>query len=102
MSVVFFDPTPIGLTVAEVVHALAALPDPITLNANRCVLHHQTSPQAVDDFIAAVQALADAVPAEKRPEKTTQKLGQKDGKFRVNVLKPPSDPPAAKRVKLGY
>lgn len=91
-----------GVTVADVVGALAALPDPITLNANRCVLHHQTSPQAVEDFIAAVHALAASVPAEKRPQKSEHKLGQKDGKFRVNVLQPPSDPPRVKRVKLGY
>lgn len=101
-AVVFFDPTPSGLTMAEIVSALAALPDPIVLNANRCVIDYQTSPQAVEDFVATVKQLAEAVPVEKRPERRTEKLGQKDGKFRINVLKPPSDPPAAKRVKLGY
>lgn len=85
-SMVFFDPSPIGLSVNDVTQGLAALDDPIGLNANRCVIHHQTDPQAVEDFIATVQRLAAAVPENLRPPPATEKLGAKDGKFRVNAL----------------
>ncbi|KAL1407718.1 hypothetical protein Q8F55_007151 [Vanrija albida] len=65
-SMVFFDPSPLGLSIGEICDSLAALPNPISLNANRVVLHHQTSPEAIDDFVAEVERLAAAVPAEKR------------------------------------
>lgn len=65
-SMVFFDPSPLGLTVDQVAAALGALPNPITLNTNRCVIHHQTSVEAVDEFIAEVQRLAATVPKEER------------------------------------
>jgi hypothetical protein len=42
----------------DVVEGLAALPDPILLSRERCILHHQTSPAAVDDFVACVAQLA--------------------------------------------
>jgi threonine aldolase len=67
-NMVFFDPVPLGLTVQQIIDALAALPDPITINSNRCVLDYQTAPEAVDDFVAEVKRLAEAVPADQRPE----------------------------------
>jgi threonine aldolase len=57
-NMVFFDPSPIGYTIAEVCAALAALDEPISLSANRCVIHHQTSIEAVDDFVAEITRLA--------------------------------------------
>jgi threonine aldolase len=67
-SMVFFDPSPIGLGVNEVAAALGALDDPITLTANRCVIHHQTSIEAVDDFVAEVTRLANSIPRSERKE----------------------------------
>lgn len=83
-NMVFFDPTPAGLELEQIAQALAALPDPIKIGANRLVLHHQTSPQAVEDFIQVVTDLADAVDTQDRPAKR-QKLGEKDGRIRVQV-----------------
>ncbi|BEJ15707.1 hypothetical protein CspHIS471_0503120 [Cutaneotrichosporon sp. HIS471] len=104
-NMVFWDATPLGLKIKDVIDALAAHPDPITIGSNRCVLHHQTSPQAVDDFIDVVTRLADGVPVDKRSlrEAGTARKG-------IQVLTPPSDPvqelhhkeSSRKRVKLGY
>ncbi|WVR05811.1 hypothetical protein IAU60_002836 [Kwoniella sp. DSM 27419] len=53
-NMVFFQPQAIGLSLDAVTARLAALPDPIVIGRERCVIHHQTSPQAVEDFIACV------------------------------------------------
>jgi threonine aldolase len=76
-NMVFFDPSPLGITTEEVCAALAELPDPIRLTSNRCVVHHQTSPNAVDDFVREVKRLAGGVPPEKRgkPSDATGSLG---------------------------
>ncbi|BEI83495.1 hypothetical protein CcaverHIS002_0400990 [Cutaneotrichosporon cavernicola] len=76
-NMVFFDP-PNGVTVDDLVTALAALPDPITIMGNRCVVHHQTSAEAVDTFVEVARQLAD--------------------KARVGG---PAEP-KAKRAKMGY
>ncbi|GMK58636.1 hypothetical protein CspeluHIS016_0600780 [Cutaneotrichosporon spelunceum] len=76
-NMVFFDP-PDGVTVAELAAALAALPDPITIMGNRCVIHHQTSAAAVDEFIEVARGLAE----------------------KAGVTGPAE--PQAKRAKLGY
>jgi threonine aldolase len=75
-NMVFFDP-PAGVSVDEVVAALAALPDPITLAGNRCVLHHQTSPEAVGDFIEVARKLAEKAGAsgQAEPDRKRAKLG---------------------------
>lgn len=99
-NMVFFDASPLGLTTKDVVDALAAHPDPITISANRCVLHHQTSPQAVDDFIEVVTRLAEGVPVDKRSPREAGAVRKG-----IHVLTPPSDPvpeKPRKRVKLGY
>lgn len=52
-NMVFFG----GLDSKLVVDALGSLEAPILLDSNRCVVHHQTSPEAVDEFIAVVGRL---------------------------------------------
>ena len=75
-NMVFFDPSPTGLSVEQVCAALAALPDPIKLTSNRCVVHHQTSPAAVDDFVREVKRLAGSVPPEQNGKaRRSGKLG---------------------------
>lgn len=81
-NMVFFDASPLGLSNDDVVAALAALQDPIALAGNRCVLHHQTSEKAVDDFIEVANGLAE------RPGR--------DDASGAATLEP------RKRVKLGY
>ncbi|KAF9243806.1 pyridoxal phosphate-dependent transferase [Melanogaster broomeanus] len=55
----FYDPSPVGVEYWEVVERAAALPRPITLNGSRLLLHIQTSPQAVEDFIELLRTLRD-------------------------------------------
>ncbi|OCF32788.1 threonine aldolase [Kwoniella heveanensis CBS 569] len=62
-NMVFFQPQKIGLSLDAVMARLAALPDPIIVGRERCVLHHQTSPQAVEDFIACVRDMKEALQA---------------------------------------
>lgn len=81
-NMVFFDASPLGLSTDDVVGALAAHSDPISISGNRCVLHHQTSPQTVDDFIEVVEDLARKSKQEMSASGTTE--------------------PSRKRVKLGY
>lgn len=49
-NMVFFG----GLDPQLVIDRLGALESPILLDSNRCVIHHQTSPEAVDQFIAVI------------------------------------------------
>ncbi|OBZ79664.1 putative low-specificity L-threonine aldolase [Grifola frondosa] len=56
---VFFDPSPIGVTYAELVDRASKLPEPIKLGGSRLVIHIQTSPAAVEDFLTLVRQLAD-------------------------------------------
>jgi threonine aldolase len=37
------------------------MPDPLHTMRDRLVIHHQTSPQAVEDFIAVIKAMAEEV-----------------------------------------
>ncbi|WVO17842.1 hypothetical protein L204_105540 [Cryptococcus depauperatus] len=53
-NMVFFQPKKIGLPSDAVMTRLAALPDPIIISHERCVIHHQTDPQAIEDFIDCV------------------------------------------------
>ncbi|OAX39431.1 hypothetical protein K503DRAFT_799677 [Rhizopogon vinicolor AM-OR11-026] len=54
---VFYDPTTIGVEYWEVTDRAAALPKPITLSGSRLVVHIQTSPDAVDDFLSLIKTL---------------------------------------------
>ncbi|KAI9066633.1 hypothetical protein FKP32DRAFT_1589330 [Trametes sanguinea] len=56
---VFFDPSPIGITLTELVERARALPEPIKLGGSRLVVHIQTSPKAVEDLLALVRQLAE-------------------------------------------
>lgn len=51
---------------------LAALPDPIVIGGQRCVVHHQISPQAIEDFIGCI--------AEMKKEK------EEKGEYKVTTL----------------
>ncbi|KAJ3528636.1 hypothetical protein NM688_g7970 [Phlebia brevispora] len=55
----FFDPTPLGLSYVEVVTRAAELPNPIRLGGSRLVVHIQTSPQTIEDFIALIRQMAE-------------------------------------------
>lgn len=55
---VFYDPSPIGVSYAELVARASELPEPIKLGGSRLVVHIQTAEDTVDDFLALVQQLA--------------------------------------------
>ncbi len=58
-SKVFFDPSPLGISYYELVTRANELPNPIKLGGSRLVVHIQTSPEAVEDFLALVKELAE-------------------------------------------
>ena len=68
----FYDPSPIGVSYAEIVERASQLPDPLTIGGSRLVVHLQTSPQAVEDLLSVVRQLAEEkkaagfVPPEKK------------------------------------
>ena len=70
----FFDPTPLGLTLDAVMARLKALPQPVLVMRERCVLHHQTSPQAVEDFVQCVREMKEEKAAGGHPEKEGEEL----------------------------
>ncbi|KAG1825612.1 pyridoxal phosphate-dependent transferase [Suillus subaureus] len=53
----FYDPSPIRVEYWEVVERAAQLPDPIKLNGSRLLMHIQTSPQAIEDFLELLRTL---------------------------------------------
>ena len=64
----FFSPEPLGLTLDAVQARLAALDSPIFVMRERCVIHHQIDPQAVEDFIEVVQQMADEAQAGRKKQ----------------------------------
>ncbi|KAF8168324.1 pyridoxal phosphate-dependent transferase [Crassisporium funariophilum] len=56
---IFYDPSPIGVTYDEIAEKGSALADPLFLGGSRLVVHIQTSDAAVDDFLAVVRELAE-------------------------------------------
>ncbi|KAI0336045.1 hypothetical protein GY45DRAFT_1350333 [Cubamyces sp. BRFM 1775] len=56
---VFFDPSPVGVTYAEIIERARALPEPIKLGGSRLVVHIQTSPKAVEDLLSVIRQLAE-------------------------------------------
>lgn len=60
-SMVFFDPKPIHVPMEAIIARCDALERPICVRGSRLVLHHQTSPQAVDDLLAVVAELKSEV-----------------------------------------
>ncbi|KIJ21466.1 threonine aldolase [Paxillus involutus ATCC 200175] len=87
--ILFYDPSPIGVEYWEIVERAAKLPNPIKLNGSRLVMHIQTSPQAVDDFLVLMRAAKEEkAKAGWTPEQTPPK---KKGLFRdvyVKATKP--------------
>ncbi|KAH9947653.1 pyridoxal phosphate-dependent transferase [Amylocystis lapponica] len=55
---VFFDPTPIGVEYTEIMQRASNLSEPLKIGRARLVVHIQTSPQAVEDFLRLVGELA--------------------------------------------
>ncbi|EIM92761.1 uncharacterized protein STEHIDRAFT_117731 [Stereum hirsutum FP-91666 SS1] len=56
---VFFDPSPIGVSYEEIVARAASLPDPITIGGSRLVVHIQNTDETIDDFLALMKELAE-------------------------------------------
>nr|XP_019049144.1 threonine aldolase [Kwoniella bestiolae CBS 10118]OCF28074.1 threonine aldolase [Kwoniella bestiolae CBS 10118] len=56
-NMVFFQPQAIGLPLDATMARLAALPNPIIVGRERCVVHHQITPEAIEDFIACVREM---------------------------------------------
>jgi threonine aldolase len=56
---IFYDPTSVGLTYQEIANATAVLPVPIKLGGSRLVVHIQTAPEAIDEFLDVVRTLAE-------------------------------------------
>ncbi|KAG1766455.1 threonine aldolase [Suillus occidentalis] len=54
---VFYDPSTIGVEYWEIIDRAAALPKPISLTGSRLVVHIQTSPEAVEDFLSLIRTL---------------------------------------------
>lgn len=68
---------------------LEALSDPIVIRGARCVIHHQTSPQAIEDFISCVQDMKrekeqGGHPERAKPDVSTPEI--EDGQIRVKNL----------------
>jgi threonine aldolase len=56
---VFYDPSPLGVTLKEIDERARKLPSPLLLGGSRLVVHIQTSPAAVEDFLTVVRTLAE-------------------------------------------
>lgn len=56
-SQLFYDPSTIGVEYWEVVERAAALEKPIKINGSRIIMHIQTSPKAVEDFLDLMKSL---------------------------------------------
>ncbi|PPQ98978.1 hypothetical protein CVT24_003474 [Panaeolus cyanescens] len=57
----FYDPSPVGVTFAEIADRASKLPEPLIISpysGSRLVVHIQTADSAVNDFIAIVRQLA--------------------------------------------
>ena len=91
---VFYNPTPLGLTLDSIMARLKSLPIPITVMRERCVVHHQTSPQAVEDFIDTVREMKAEKDIGGHPEKEGERLSR--GERMVGAAK------LRKEAALGY
>ncbi|KJA25961.1 hypothetical protein HYPSUDRAFT_133631 [Hypholoma sublateritium FD-334 SS-4] len=75
---IFYDPTPIGVTFDEIGNRGSALPEPLFLGGSRLVVHIQTSEAAVDDLLGVVRVLAE----EKRAAGFVKPEGQAESAFK--------------------
>jgi threonine aldolase len=76
---VFYDPTPLGLSYAEISERANQLPEPLKLGSSRLLVHTQTSEQTIDDFLTLMRTLAD--------EKKAAGLVPLDSKLQINGFK---------------
>ena len=56
---VFYDPSSIGTSYAEIAERARKLPNPLSLAASRLVVHIRTTEQAIDDFLGLIRSLAE-------------------------------------------
>ena len=56
---VFYDPSSVGTTYAEIAERAEKLPEPLSLGGSRLVVHIQTTKRAVDDLLRVVGSLAE-------------------------------------------
>jgi threonine aldolase len=56
---VFYDPSSIGTSYAEIAERARGLPNPLSLAASRLVVHIRTTEQAIDDFLGLIRSLAE-------------------------------------------
>ncbi|CCM02193.1 uncharacterized protein FIBRA_04273 [Fibroporia radiculosa] len=80
---VFYDPSPVGVSYAEIVSRAGSLASPIKLGGSRLVVHIQTTEETIDDFLALVRELAQ----EKKAagfDPSAQK-GQPNGRANTNI-----------------
>jgi len=56
---VFYNPSSVGTSYAEIAERGKKLPKPLSLAAARLVVHIQTTEQAIDDFLGVIRSLAE-------------------------------------------
>ncbi|KAH9964455.1 pyridoxal phosphate-dependent transferase [Russula dissimulans] len=56
---VFYDPSSVGTTYAEVAERAEKLPEPLSLAGSRLVVHIQTTEKAINDFLRVIQRLSE-------------------------------------------
>jgi threonine aldolase len=79
---VFFDPSPLGFTDADVHARLLALENPISGGMGpRVVIHHQINPEAVEEFISVVHDMK----KEKGVHVEEGDPWEEEGKLRKNI-----------------
>ncbi|OCF55539.1 threonine aldolase [Kwoniella mangroviensis CBS 10435] len=104
-NMVFFQPQAIGLPLDAVMARLAALPNPIIVGRERCVVHHQITPQAVEDFIACVREMREEKKANGQVEEDGEGIRRAD-KEKLEYYNEPkgktTDAVLRKQAALGY
>jgi len=56
---IFYDPSSIGTSYAEIAERAGKIPNPLSLAASRLVVHIQTAEQAIDDFLGLIRSIAE-------------------------------------------
>jgi threonine aldolase len=74
----FYDPSPVGVTYDEIADRASTLPEPLFLGGSRLVIHIQTSDASVDDFLEVVRQLTE----EKRKAGFVKTERQSNGAFK--------------------
>ncbi|WWC58560.1 uncharacterized protein I303_101103 [Kwoniella dejecticola CBS 10117] len=104
-NMVFFQPQQIGLSLDAVTARLAALPNPIIVGRERCVVHHQITPQAIEDFIACIAEMKKEKEANGQVENGEGRIGDKEQQKLDNYNQPKgktTDAVLRKQAALGY